>query len=236
MRLMTKLLLGFIGIACIVLIAGVVGVYTARSIGQNADLILHEKVPIKDVSMEAIISVITGRDASAEYLLNSEGLDEIGNEINEVIEDFDMWIAMVNYGTESSEFKNGSAGEMYIDDGLDIVVQKGTPEMISLADQADAYHEVFTENSLALINARNEELKSYDVHHKKMAVFDSTFSEIDEALEEYEIAHESWEDKDAAMEARIILAKQKGIGEEYAGLSVKNIKIQTEIRDQTFPG
>ena len=187
MKLMTKLLLGFIGIACIVLVAGVVGVITARTIGQNADRILDEKVPIKDVSMEAIIAVVAGRDACGEYMLNTEGLDEIGGEINEFVEDFDMWISMVKYGTESSEFKNSSAGEMYIDDGLDIVVQKGTPEMISLANQADEHHELFTESSLALINARNEELNSYDALDKEMSIFDSTFAEIDEALEEYDV-------------------------------------------------
>jgi methyl-accepting chemotaxis protein len=232
MKLMTKLLLGFIGIACIVLIAGVVGVITARSVGQNADYILDEKVPIKDVSMEAIISVIAGRDASGEYLLNTEGLDEIGGEINESIEDFDMWIAMVKYGTGSSEFKNSAAGEMYIDDGLDIVVQKGTPEMISLANQADEHHEVFSENAVSLINARNEELNSYDALDKEMSIFDLKFSEIDEALEEYEVTHESWEDKDAAMEARIILGKQKALGEEYTGLSVKDIRTQTELKGE----
>jgi methyl-accepting chemotaxis protein len=232
MKLMTKLLLGFISISCIVLVAGVVGVFTARTIGQNADRILDEKVPIKDVSMEAIISVIAARDASAEYLINSEGLDEIAGEINEFIKDFDMWIAMVKYGTESSEFKNSAAGDMYIKDGLDIVAQKGTAEMISLAEQADEYHEVFTENSQALIEARDKELESYDELDKNMSIFDSKFAEIDVALEEYEFIHDSWEDKDAAMEARIILAKQKGIGEEYAGLSAKNIEYQTELRGE----
>ena len=65
-----------------------------------------------------------------------------------------------------------------------------------------------------------------------MEVFDSSFSEIDEALEEYEVTHKSWKDKDAAMEARIILAKQKGIGEEYAGLSEKDVNYQKELQDE----
>ncbi len=232
MKLMTRLLLGFFAVSSIVLIAGVVGIFTVRNISKNADMILDEKVPIKDVSMEAIISVIAARDASGEYLLNTEGFDEIGGEINEFIEDFDMWILMVKYGTESSEFKNSPAGEMYVNDGLDIVVYKGSNEMINLVGEADEFHEVFTENSLALIKARNDELAGYKALDKEMEVFDSSYSEIDEALEEYEVTHENWEDKDAAMEARIILAKQKGMAEEYGGLRVKDVNFQTEIKDE----
>ena len=232
MKLMTKLLLGFFAVSSIVLIAGVVGLITARGIANNADMILDEKVPIKDVSMEAIISVIAGRDAAAEYLLNTEGLEEIEGEIHEFIEDFDMWISMVRYGTESSEFKSSPSGEMYLKYGLDIVTTKGTPKMVNLAEKADEHHEVSHESSLAMVTARNEELTNYEVLDKEMEVFDLHYSEIDEDLEVYEVEHADWEDKDAAMEARIIVAKQKGIGEEYAGLKVKDVNLQKELKDE----
>ncbi len=232
MKLMTKLLSGFLAVSSIVLIAGAVGLVTVRNISKNSDMILDEKVPIKDISMEAIISVITGRDACGEYMIYTEGLEEIESELNESIEDFDMWISMVLYGTESSEFKNSSVGEMYLKDGLDIVVQKGTPKEISLAEQADEHHEGFDEFALALVKARNEELVSYEALEKEMEVFDSTFAEIDEYLEEYEVTHTRWEDKDVAMGARIIVATQKGIGEEYGGLKVKDVNLQKELTDE----
>jgi len=159
MKLMTKLLLGFFAVSSIVLIAGAVGLVTATNIGNFADMILDEKVPIKDISMEAIISIIAARDACGEYMLNTEGLEEVEGEINEFIEDFDMWISMVLYGTESSEFKDSSAGRMYIEDGLHIVSAKGTLQMINLAEKADEYHEVFTDNSMNIIENHNERLK-----------------------------------------------------------------------------
>lgn len=232
MKLMTKLLLGFFAVSSIVLIAGAVGLVTATNIGNNADLILDEKVPIKDISMEAIISVIAGRDACGEYMLNTEGLEEVEGEINEFIEDFDMWIAMVLYGTESSEFKDSSAGRMYTQDGLNIVSAKGTLQMINLAKDADEHHAVFSESALALIEARNEELEHYEVLNEQMELFDKQFVEMDEALEVYEVEMVDWEDKDAAMEARIILAKQKGIAEEYGGLKVKDVNLEKELADE----
>ena len=217
MKLMSKLLSGFLVVSAIVLIAGAVGIYSSTVISKATDLILDEKVPVKDVSMEAIIAVIAARDASAEYMLKTEGLDEIEGEIEEFIGDFDMWISMVRYGTESPEFRSSSAGKMYQKDGIDLVVPKGHPEMVALADEADEYHETFSENARALVTARKEELASYSALDKGMEIFDNDFSVIDKAMEEYEVNVKDWSDKDAAMESRIILAKQKGIGEEYSG-------------------
>ncbi|HEC60647.1 MAG TPA: hypothetical protein ENI27_00150, partial [bacterium] len=158
LRIGTKLVTAFLIVAVLVAVAGVVGILMIGTIATEMDIILDDKVPFKDISMEAIIAVISTRDASAEYMLNTSGLEEIGAEIDETLMDFDMWISMVLLGTESSEFKNSSAGEMYRQDGLDIVAPKGTPEMIALANRADEYHETFTSSAGALKEARNGEL------------------------------------------------------------------------------
>ncbi|RKX75760.1 MAG: hypothetical protein DRP87_13820 [Spirochaetes bacterium] len=69
MKLRTRLLVGFLSVSAIVLIAGTIGIYTSENIGASADLILEEKVPVKDISMEAIIFLIAGRDTAAEYMI-----------------------------------------------------------------------------------------------------------------------------------------------------------------------
>jgi methyl-accepting chemotaxis protein len=232
MKLMAKLLIGFLGVAAIVLLAGLIGIYSANTLGRNADLILDEKVPVKDVSMEAIISVISGRDAAGEYMLNTEGLGEIRDEIEEAIGDFDMWISMVKYGTESPEFKTSSAGQMYAKDGLDIVVPQGSAEMIFLADEADRYHEAFTEASLELVKSRDAELASYVSLDTQMATYDTAFTSIDESLAIYEKDREEWEAGDAALNWQVILAKQKAIVEEYAGFSRTDLTRQREFKDE----
>ena len=228
----TKLISAFLLVAALVAATGVIGIVVVGMLASEMDTILDDKVPFKDVSMEAIIAVISTRDASAEYLLNTSGLEEIGAEIDETLADYDMWIAMVLLGTESSEFKSSAAGEMYRHDGLTIVVPVGTPEMIAFAKSADEYHEVLTENAKALKEARNDELAAYAALDEAMQIFDKDFSEIDRELEEYEVAVDDVADKDAAMEARIAITKQKAIGEEYAGLNQQDEALQEEMHSE----
>jgi methyl-accepting chemotaxis protein len=188
-----KLLAGFLSVAAIVAIAGVIGINTATDISHHSDVIMEksdiifeEKVPMKDVSMEAIISVISTRDALAEYMLSDESeLSSILEEINEGIEDYDMWIAMVLYGTESAQFKNSDAGSMYISDGLDIVVPQGTSEEIAIASKADDYHETFT-------SAINKLILAIDNYH------DATT--VDEQESYWAEAHTWMDEADAASE------------------------------------
>lgn len=188
MKLITKLLMGFLGVSIIVLAAGVIGIYSATTIGKNADLILDDKVPVKDAAMEAMIALISSRDAAAEYLLNTEGLEEIEAEINETLEDYDMWISMIEYGTESAEFKNSPSGEMYRKGGLTIVVPKGSPEMISLAVKANAHHEIFTESAASLVSAHRASL-NYDVF------IDGKQVDIGNWVLQKEIDHLRWVEK-----------------------------------------
>ena len=72
MKLKNKILLGFSITALIALISGLVGIISLETVIKNSDMIIAEKVPVKDATMESVIMLISGRDASAEYMLNSE--------------------------------------------------------------------------------------------------------------------------------------------------------------------
>lgn len=159
MKIKQKLVIGFLGVALIVILAGAAGIFISRAIGNSADVILEEKSPLKDISMEAIISLQSGTHAASQYLLRTEGLAELEGEIEESIEDFNMWVNMVRFGTESPDFTESSAGDMYRSDGLSIVTPPGTEEMIQLIEEADHHHEVFTENAYKLIENHREKLK-----------------------------------------------------------------------------
>lgn len=232
MKLMSKLLIGFLAVAAIVLLAGGLGIYSSNSIGESADFILDEKMPVKDVAMEAIIAVITGRDACGELMLATEGLEEIEHVIIESVEDFDMWISMITQGTESAEFKSSPAGKMYVEDGLDIVVPKASPEMIAIAGEADKAHEVFDEEARDLIELEKVILVNNEGLDEAMTVFDAVYVEIDEDLLAYEEGVKNFQDKDAAMEARVMVTKQKAIAEEYSGLARKDESLQKELREE----
>ena len=72
MKIRIKILAGFLAVAAIVGVAGGIGIISSSTIMANSDMILEEKAPMKDVSMEAIISVTAGRDACGEFLLSTD--------------------------------------------------------------------------------------------------------------------------------------------------------------------
>ena len=97
MKLRTKLLAGFLTVAAIVAIAGFVGMTTANTIMEKADnimlksdVILEEKVPIADASMELSIASYAQQSALHAYML---GETEALGEYNGAKTDFSTWLA-----------------------------------------------------------------------------------------------------------------------------------------------
>ncbi|MEW5815861.1 MAG: MCP four helix bundle domain-containing protein, partial [Spirochaetota bacterium] len=159
LKIGTKLVGGFLVVSILVAVCGVAGIIMVSNVNSELHTISHERLPIKDVSMEAVIALITGRDAAAEYLLNTEGLEEIAGEIEMSISRFEMWTSMVRYGTESEEFRSKVPAEMYTKDGHGIVSPQGSQEMIALAEEADKYHAILIESARTLVKNHNERVK-----------------------------------------------------------------------------
>ncbi len=153
-----KLTSAFLVLAAIVFIAGLIGSMMVQQVAGTGEEILREKVPLADVSMEAIIAAQDGIIACREYMQAHDNLDEIEARIHESIEDFDMFMAMVRYGTESEAFKNSPAGEMYVKDGIDLVVYPGNAKMQAIVEEADATHLVFEKKAFELIDAHNHRM------------------------------------------------------------------------------
>jgi methyl-accepting chemotaxis protein len=197
-----RLISGFLLVAALVAVAGITGIIVSSTQEKEMDKILLEKMPFKDVSMEAIIAAIRTRDASGEFMINTEDLDNIEAEIYESIEDFDMWMSMISHGTESSEFINSHAGEMYRSDGMTIITAKGTDEMINMAEEADTYHEQMTKETELLIQYRKNSLK-YDVE------IDGRYINIGTWLLRKELDHLNWVDElySSILEDRIFTAE-----------------------------
>jgi methyl-accepting chemotaxis protein len=244
MKIGTKLLGSFLIVALLVAAAGIVGITMIGLLGREMDVVQNEKVPHKDVSMEALRAVITTRDACAEYMLNADlgKVDELKTNIDEGINDYDMYIGMVLYGSESTQFKNSKAGEMYRKDNLTLVVPKGTEDMVKAAGAADTHHEEFTKNVDELKKDKESELKAYVELNIDMEAFDKVDQEMDTALSKYETERDAilartygneiltaMEEKDEAMEAIIHYAEQKAIIEEYMGLAQQNKERQDKL-------
>ena len=122
-----KLLGSFLVMAVLVTIVGVTGVFMVKKVARNGQLVVEEKVPSKDVVMEAKITLGQVVQSVNELLGAEDGLDKINADIKEWLGDLDMWFSMFELGTESQQFKNSAAGKMYVHDKMTIIVQKGDP-------------------------------------------------------------------------------------------------------------
>ncbi|MEE8168334.1 MAG: MCP four helix bundle domain-containing protein, partial [Candidatus Hydrothermarchaeales archaeon] len=178
MKIGKKLLLGFMILAFLVAVTGAIGITSLNSVGAAGDLVLDEKVPIADASMEATIAVISGRDAMGEYLLTEDQteLAEIEAEFKEYVEDFDMWHDAILYGTDSDQFKTSASGAMWIKDGLQdstIVAVAADSEIATLTREAGAYHEQYADAALNLMEAQQQQIESRPKAGEKMEEMDA---------------------------------------------------------------
>ncbi|NIA18990.1 MAG: HAMP domain-containing protein [Xanthomonadaceae bacterium] len=122
-----KLLGAFMLMAVLVTITGVTGVMMVKKVATSGQMVVEEKVPSKDVAMEAKITLGQVVQSLNELLGADDGLAQIEADIAEWLVDFDMWLSMFEFGTGSQQFKNSAAGKMYVHDQMTIVVQKGGP-------------------------------------------------------------------------------------------------------------
>ncbi len=192
-----KLIGSFLSLALIVLIAGMTGLSMVKKVARSGDVIVEKDVPFMDVSMEAVIAAKSILNACSNYLQAETGLNRIEEEINEYLGDFDMFISMVEYGTESNEFKNSPAGKMYIKDGLDLKVPRGSKEMLSLVKSINDYKAIFTDNVKKLIDI-----------HKKRVQYSFTYKgrhyDLSGFLYKADLMHREWfEDLKAAVEYEV---------------------------------
>ncbi len=159
MKIGIKLIGAFLIVALLVAVSGVTGIVMLLQIGKTNDVIMYDKVPVKDVSMEAIISLIKLQNSSLEYMQSSEGFERIEASIKEFIDEFDMWISMIRYGTDSPEFRNSAAGTTYEKGAFTLSAPKGTEAMIEKALEADKFHADTTENAFRTMELHKQSLK-----------------------------------------------------------------------------
>ena len=154
-----KLMAGFIALSLIVVITGVTGLIMVKRVVRSTDVVLEEKVPVKDVAMEAIIASDQALNACKSYLLAETELEMIETEIEDNISDFDMFISMVEYGTGSEEFKNSPAGERYASKGIDISVPRGDDEILMLLEEINTYRSTFVEKARELVKVHKDKVQ-----------------------------------------------------------------------------
>ena len=199
----TKLIAGFMALVALMLAISVVAYFNLQKVAESADVILYDEVPISDASMEAIIAAITSRDLMGEYLIETDlkGLDTIEGEFNDALEDFDMYINAMIYGSESEEFKTidgGKIHEMWVKDGLEGTerIKKGSEDVVKFAKEADEFHQKFRDNAVEMMKhhrsalmAQEVELSSDEIEARKyMEELDTWAAKAHDKMNEVEAA------------------------------------------------
>ena len=127
-----KIICSFLGISFLVLLSGAVGIFVLNKVSQSTDTIASEKAPMQYAVMNAALSLEKAQRKMVEYTNATSGLQEIETVLAQHLEQFDMWISMLQNGTESKTFQESRAGEVYNEMQLDIVVPKGSGNIVDL--------------------------------------------------------------------------------------------------------
>jgi len=160
MRLRGKLISAFLVVSLLVLAAGIAGMYSGNRIYNEASEVIEGLMPIKDASMEGIISLQTSIDSSSEYILKTENIDSIEQKIEHSLDMFHMWIRAIKLGTESREFRGSSSGELYRSSGVDVVIPHGgSQEVASFTDRAEGSYEKLSRHIDGLFSVHRNRIR-----------------------------------------------------------------------------
>ncbi len=203
-----KLITSFSVLAVLVAVVGILGFRGLTITGKATDLILDEKVPIADSSMEAMIALIEGRDLMGEFLLaeDEEKLDSIEKAFDDSLVSFEKYASYL--------------------------LEHGEPEEILLVQQARESMQGFKENAHELMEHHRFLLAAVKESESMMTSFDRQKDGLKTLLVDHE-ANLTRTNKidpkvDAAMEAKTLLIEQQAIAEEY--LSINSLAKGRELR------
>jgi len=154
-----RLLCSFLGLALIVAISGLMGFFMIKKVTQSGDIVVEEKVPVKSALMKVVIAVERSLNACRSYLVLDKDLDSIEKEINKNLGYFNMYISMLNHGTESYEFKKSPAGKMYSKERIKLKVPGATKEMKFLVGKISQHQKIFTQKAKELIETHKQKVQ-----------------------------------------------------------------------------
>jgi hypothetical protein len=109
MSLGKKLTLSFMIFILLVLLSGVVGIFILNKVSGLANSVVKDKVPIQYSVMKANLAIEKIEGGIADYISSFTGLEEKEKDLLTVIDEFDMWISMINHGTSSEEFEKSKS-------------------------------------------------------------------------------------------------------------------------------
>lgn len=171
MTIFKKLICSYGFMAFLVVITGVAALFVINNVARSGDVVAHEQVPIKTVSTAAVISAQQIMNTCREYLLAESGLEKLEKKIHSHMDEFDMYIAIVEYGTESEKFKKSPAEKLKKKKNINIIVPAGNNGM----------QDVIKKIKLGQQSVRKKVQEFITLHQKKME-YSFTFQDVSYTL------------------------------------------------------
>ncbi len=166
-----KLTFSFLLLALLVLLSGIVGIMILNKVSSSADTLAKEKFPVQYAVMKASLSVEKIEKAMAEYTHSSSELAVKEKKLIEKLDEFDMWISLLEYGSLSEKFTKSKSYTVYQHLKLTIIVPKSSDALLKTIGHILKEKTTFKKGCTDLIMAQNEYLgysvtangKTYDL-------------------------------------------------------------------------
>ncbi|MCK5707285.1 MAG: CZB domain-containing protein [Candidatus Aureabacteria bacterium] len=228
LKFKTKLIGSFLIISLLVLFAGITGIIMTKKIANSANDVLLVSVPQKEAVNQALIHINTMRNLCAEYLNSYDNLDELRAKIIHHNKKFNMYLDIIEYGTDSEEFKNSQSFEIFNTESIDLKVNKGNKEVITIINEIKNSFKTFLDSALLMMDL-----------HDKRAGYNAAINGVTIDIEKYlllvERKHEKWLDKlKDAVEYNIRFEGQTDhtkcqFGLWYYAYSIEDVKLQERL-------
>ncbi|MCP3901369.1 MAG: methyl-accepting chemotaxis protein, partial [Desulfobacteraceae bacterium] len=157
-----KLTFSFLGLAGLVLLAGGVGIFILNKVSNSADMVAKEKAPAQNAVMNGVVDLEIVQKTIAEYINTSTGLEALEERYASKLDEYDMWLAMLQLGSDSEKFQKSKSGKLYKKLKINTNVPKGSEKTQLILNKVLKESVVFKKNTIDLIQAQKDYL-SYSV-------------------------------------------------------------------------
>ena len=228
-NLQRKLLSGFLFVALMVIVSAIAGYLSLNRLAGEMNSVFEEKLPVKDVSMEASISLLELQSSASDYLLSTQNLKKLKSEIDSQFNIVQMWLQVLQSGTESKNFQKSPAAGIYKEHGLGITVPYVSTRVKKLTSETKSKLQELEKHLYDSIRARNKELTLYQELDKTEKKLDKSYNNLRSALAKIDSQTKDFSDS-ALLKTQLLLSRLKSLMDEYAAQSTYDEARQNKLQ------
>ncbi len=151
-----KLTASFSMLALLVLLSGIIGIVILNKVTHSTDMVVKEKVPIQYSVMRANMTVKAIEKTMSEYISDSSDLARKEQKLLAQLDEFDMWISMLEHGTSSDKFIKSRSYKIYQALKLNVIVPQSSKKMLKTLNTLKKESAVLKKGCADLVLVHNE--------------------------------------------------------------------------------